>query len=147
MKPPAGSHGPAGPFGAGSGQRDLVCKPAAVRGQSPEAVIVEATMPPASGFPLDFAPVSFGTVSPFDPRRPLMSYSRMFDGADADLTAALRDYVDLGDDLRSGGWQAYLHRSDDFLRFTARLMIDEMLMLHGGETRHRLVLTGVRRFD
>jgi hypothetical protein len=75
-----------------------------------------------------------------DPRLPFMSYTRMFDGADADLAAALRDYVELSGAVRSGGWEAYMHRSDDFIKFTTHLMISEMLALHGGEGRHRLVL-------
>ncbi len=71
---------------------------------------------------------------------PIMTYTRMFDGADADLVAALRDYVELSGDRRSGGWEAYLHRSEDFIRFTAHRMITEMLMLHGGEGRRRIVV-------
>jgi hypothetical protein len=71
---------------------------------------------------------------------PIMSYTRMFDGSDADLVAALRDYVELSGDRRSGGWEAYLHRSEDFIRFTAHRMILEMLMLHGGEGRRRFVI-------
>jgi hypothetical protein len=74
-----------------------------------------------------------------DPRAPLMSYTRLFDGADGDLVAALRDYVELNGDLRSGGWEAYLHRSDDFIRFTSYRMILEMLSLHGGEGKHRMI--------
>ena len=76
---------------------------------------------------------------PFNPRQPIMSYTRLFDGSDADLTALLRDYVLLSGDLRSGGWEAYLHRSEDFIRFTAHRMIVEMLTLHGGESRRRYV--------
>lgn len=75
----------------------------------------------------------------FNPYEPLMSYTRMFDGADADLVAKLRDYVELSGDLRSGGWEAYLHRSEDFIRFTAHLMIEEMLRMHGGEGKRRIV--------
>jgi hypothetical protein len=75
-----------------------------------------------------------------NPRLPLMSYTRIFDGADGDLCAALRDYVELNGDLRSGGWEAYLHRSDDFIRFTSYRMILEMLSLHGGEGKHRMIL-------
>lgn len=70
---------------------------------------------------------------------PLMSYSRIFDGVDADLTAELRDYVELSGDLRSGGWEAYLQRSDDFIRFACHQMIVEMLTLHGGEGKRRVV--------
>ena len=74
-----------------------------------------------------------------DPHQPLMSYTRLFDGSDADLVARLRDYVELSGDRRSGGWEAYLHRSEDFIRFASHVMIVEMLSLHGGETRHRFV--------
>jgi hypothetical protein len=75
-----------------------------------------------------------------DPRLPLMSYTRIFDGADGDLVAALRDYVELNGDLRSGGWEEYLHRSEDFIRFCSYRVILEMLSLHGGEGKHRLIL-------
>lgn len=74
------------------------------------------------------------------PPRPVMAYSRFFDGADADLVAELRDYVELNGDLRGGGWEAYLQRSDDFIRFVCHRMIEEMLTLHGGEGKRRIVL-------
>ncbi len=74
-----------------------------------------------------------------DPYEPLMSYTRMFDATDARLTAALRDYVELSGDLRSGGWKAYLQRSEDFIRFASHQMIVEMLMLHGGEAQRKYV--------
>ena len=75
-----------------------------------------------------------------DPTQPVMSYTRFFDGRDADLLANLRDYLELSDDLRAGGWKAYLERPDDFRRFVAHRMIVEMLTLHGGEGRRRFVL-------
>jgi hypothetical protein len=75
-----------------------------------------------------------------DPRQPIMSYTRIFDGAEGELVAALRDYVELTGDLRSGGWEEYLHRSEDFIRFCSYRMIQEMLSLHGGEGKHRLIL-------
>ena len=71
--------------------------------------------------------------------KPLMSYTRMFDGTDSELVAALRDYVELSGDQRGGGWEAYLSRSEDFIRFTAHLMIVEMLILHGGDARRQIV--------
>ena len=64
--------------------------------------------------------------------KPIMSYTRFFDGADPKLVKSLQDYVSYRGDMRSGGWEAHLHRSDDFLRFTAHQMIVEMLVLHGG---------------
>lgn len=76
----------------------------------------------------------------FDPRKPLMSYTRMYDGADPKVVARLRDYVELSGDLRSGGWQSYLYRSEDYIRFTAHSMIVEMLQVHGGESKKRVVL-------
>lgn len=82
----------------------------------------------------------------FDPRQPLMSYARVFDGSDANLVARLRDYVELSGDRRSGGWEAYLHRSEDFIRFTAHVIIVEMLTLHGGEGPRRFVLKR-RKFE
>lgn len=105
-----------------SGDCQPVPPPSTVRGQSP------------SGEMRDSGPIPFGTAEP------LMTYTRLFDGADPRLVARLRDYVELSGDLRSGGWEAYLHRSEDFIRFTSHVMIVEMLQLHGGEARHRVVL-------
>jgi hypothetical protein len=94
--------------------------------------------------PLPPQPNPFNVPQPIqpwqsNPHLPLMSYTRVFDGSDADLVAALRDYVELNGDLRSGGWEGYLHRSDDFIRFTSYRMILEMLSLHGGEGKHRMI--------
>lgn len=75
----------------------------------------------------------------FDPRQPFMSYTRLFDGSDAALVANLRDYLEVSGDRRSGGWEAYLHRSEDFIRFTSHLMILEMLTLHGGQAKHQMI--------
>lgn len=95
--------------------------------------VVREIPPPIDPFP--------GPPLPRDPRQPLMSYTRLFDGTDPDLTAALRDYVEITGNLRSGGWEGYLHRSEDFIRFTAYLMIQEMLTMHGGQTRRRVFVT------
>ncbi len=95
--------------------------------------------------PLPPQPNPFNVAQPIqpwqlDPHQPLMSYTRIFDGADGELVAALRDYVELNGDLRSGGWEEYLHRSEDYIRFCSYRMILEMLSLHGGEGKHRLIL-------
>jgi hypothetical protein len=66
------------------------------------------------------------------PPQPIMAYTRFFDGTDQNLLDALKGYYIMRGDQRSGGWEAYLHRSDDFLRFASHLMILEMLSLHGG---------------
>ncbi len=52
-----------------------------------------------------------------------MSYARIFDAADSDLVAIWRDYLETTGDQRPAGWVAQLYWSDNFLRFTARLMI------------------------
>ena len=70
----------------------------------------------------------------------LCSYTRLFDGADSDVVNRLRDYLELRGDQRSGGWQGHLHRSEDFIRFTAYSMIVEMLSLHGGVAKTQIVL-------
>ena len=75
----------------------------------------------------------------FDPRKPIMSYTRIFDGADSEVINRLRDYIELRGDRRGGGWEAYLHRSEDFIRFTSHIMIVEMLSLHGGATKSQIV--------
>jgi hypothetical protein len=95
--------------------------------------------------PLPPQPNPFNVPQPIqpwqlDPKLPLMSYTRVFDGADGELVAALRDYVELNGDLRSGGWEEYLHRSEDYIRFCSYRVILEMLSLHGGEGKHRLIL-------
>ncbi len=119
---------------------------------TPAPVLAPAELPPPmlpvrdpKLAPLPPQPNPYNVTQPvqpwqLDPRLPFMSYTRMFDGSDADLVAALRDYVELSGDLRSGGWEAYLHRSEDFIRFTSHMVISEMLSLHGGEGRHRFIL-------
>jgi hypothetical protein len=74
------------------------------------------------------------------PVEPLMAYTRIFDGSDSALVAELRDYAELSAELRGGEWEGYLQRSDDFIRFACHQMIEEMLTLHGGEARRRIVL-------
>jgi len=78
-------------------------------------------------------------MKPHNPLEPFMSYTRIYSGSDADLVAALRDYIELNGDQRSGGWEGYLQRSEDFIRFTAHMMIVEMLTEHGGEAKRRIV--------
>ncbi len=79
-------------------------------------------------------------VLEFNPLEPVMSYTKIYDARNAEVVANLRDYCELNNDLRSGGWKAYLERSDDYIRFTVHRMIVEMLTLHGGEGKRRFVL-------
>jgi hypothetical protein len=71
---------------------------------------------------------------------PLMTYTKVVDASDAATLAAFRDYLELRDDGREAKWTARLEWADDFHRFACHMMIVEMLTLHGGEGRRRVVL-------
>ncbi len=131
---------PPNPYTAPAPPRPLI--PPHPNGQQPPANPPAASYLPPAPDAMEAAPPAplAPPVPPPDVRyEPLMSYTRIFDGTDADLMATLRDYVELRDDLRAGYWQGWLYRTDDFLRFTAHRMIVEMLALHGGEARRRVV--------
>lgn len=76
----------------------------------------------------------------FDPHEPLMAYVRIFDSTDRRLVSRLSDYLELSGESRSGDLEAWMQRTEFFRKFTAHVMISEMLTLHGGEARRRLVL-------
>jgi hypothetical protein len=76
---------------------------------------------------------------PVESGRAVMSHIKVFNGHDAQFTAALRNYYFFRDEARFGGWQSYLQRSDDFIRFCCHLHIAEMLSLRGGSSQSRLV--------
>jgi hypothetical protein len=120
-------------YGETGAPRQLRAEELMVPEAPPQALDAPASPPPPGQFAIQ------PPTPEFNPRQPLMSYTRMFDGADPKLTARLRDYVELSGDLRAGGWESYLYRSEDFIRFTAHVMIVEMLQLHGGEARKRIV--------
>lgn len=82
--------------------------------------------------------------SPVRPRStpyhgPIMTHTRVFRGNDADFTAALASYVGFQDEARFGGWESYLDRSDDFIRFCCHLHLVEMLSARGGGGETRVV--------
>jgi len=81
--------------------------------------------------------------SPPDPMAytgPIIEHTRNYNGHDSDFTTALANYYYFRDDARFGGWQAYLQRSDDFIRFCCHLHITETLAARGGTSESRLVL-------
>jgi hypothetical protein len=82
------------------------------------------TARPATGVPSD---------------EPIMQHVKTFRANDEAFTTALEDYYYSRDDARMGGWQAYLYRSDDFIRFCCRLHIWEMLSARGGAGETRVV--------
>lgn len=70
---------------------------------------------------------------------PVLVHTATYSGADPRVTAALQTYAYFRDDARVGGWQSYLHRSDDFIRFCCHLHIAEMLTARGGAGETRVV--------
>ena len=56
-----------------------------------------------------------------------------------DFTEALASYYHFRNDARFGGWQNYLQRSDDFIRFCCHVHIAEMLSARGGAGQTRVV--------
>jgi hypothetical protein len=83
----------------------------------------------------DFAGLySFGSGRPpCNPYNgPVLSHTGIYRGDDTKVTEALEGYVFFRDDNRFGGWQSYLSRSNDYIRFCCHLHICEMLSARGG---------------
>jgi hypothetical protein len=70
---------------------------------------------------------------------PIMTHTRIYHGNDGDFTEALENYYHFRNDARFGGWQNYLQRSDDFIRFCCHMHISEMLSARGGADQTRVV--------
>jgi hypothetical protein len=96
-----------------------------------------ADWPDASGFHPPGP--STAPVRVKDSAEPVLRHTRTYNGHDQDLTTALASYVYFRDDARFGGWQGYLQRSDDFIRFCCHMHITEMLTARGGAGQTRVV--------
>lgn len=70
-------------------------------------------------------------------RGPVMELIKQYDGSDSEFTARLASYYEFRDDARFGGWQSYLERSDDFIKFCCYLHISELLTARGGAGHSR----------
>ncbi len=70
---------------------------------------------------------------------PIITHVRIYHGNDAKFTAALEQYHYLQDEARFGGWQGYLQRSEDFLRFCCHLHLTETLAARGGAGKSEVV--------
>lgn len=98
--------------------------------------------------PSGFIPTPPSAVKPpLRPQtRPVLTHTRNYNGNDSDFTRSLENYAAFRDDARFGGWQAYLTRSDDFIRFCCHLHLTEMLTARGGASETRVVWHwGIRR--
>lgn len=106
-----------------------------------------ASAPGTAGLPLDW-PDARGFQppgpSPYPVRtketaEPVLRHTKTYNGNDQDVTTALASYVYFRDEARFGGWQGYLQRSDDFIRFCCHMHIAEMLSARGGAGESRVV--------
>lgn len=70
---------------------------------------------------------------------PIIEHMRSFNGHDEDFTEQLAEYFYYRDDARFGGWQAYLQRSEDFIRFCCYLHLSETLIARGGRDESPLI--------
>ncbi|QDS98033.1 hypothetical protein [Adhaeretor mobilis] len=70
---------------------------------------------------------------------PVLNHTKIYRGNDPEITEALKGYVYFQDDARFGGWEGYLQRSDDFVRFCCHLHISEMLSARGGSRKTSMV--------
>jgi hypothetical protein len=70
---------------------------------------------------------------------PVMTHTRIFQGNDVEFTEALASYYHFKDEARFGGWQSFLQRTDDFIRFCCHMHISEMLSARGGAGESRVV--------
>jgi hypothetical protein len=115
------------------------------KGQSSPTANATATtgsaMPPDWPNPQGFIPPPPSPVRPVcrPSRGPVMRHTRAYNGQDGALTEALATYHLFQDDARFGGWQNYLQRSDDFVRFCCHMHIWEMLSARGGAGETRVV--------
>jgi len=100
-----------------------------------------AALPPGWPNPRGFVPPPPSPRPPncWPSSAPVLSHTRAFNGHDGDVTDALEEYYLLRDDARFGGWQSYLERSDDFIRFCCHMHIREMLSARGGAGKTRVV--------
>jgi hypothetical protein len=79
---------------------------------------------------------------------PVISHMKAYNGNDEDFTQSLQEYYYFRDDARFGGWQSYLQRSEDFIRFCCHRHIVETLSSRGGQLESRMNLRWpISRYD
>jgi hypothetical protein len=105
------------------------------------AIGVPAMLPPDWPDERGFIPPPPSPVRPpcLPTDGPVMSHTRIYVGNDSEFTEALASYYSFRDDARFGGWQTYLQRSNDFIRFCCHMHIAEMLSARGGAGESRVV--------
>ena len=112
-----------------------------------QAPLAQGAADPEFGFPPDW-PDPNGFIPPpprVEPQaccpsdKPVLRHTQAYNGHDPEFTEALATYYFFRDDARFGGWQTYMERSDDFIRFCCHMHIWEMLSARGGAGETRVV--------
>ena len=101
----------------------------------------ETALPPDWPDPRGFIPPPPQPERP-EPRpqgRPIITHTRIYDATSLDFTERLAHYYDFRDDARFGGWEGYLQRSEDFIRFCCYLHITETLGARGGAGKSQVL--------
>ncbi len=104
--------------------------------------IASASFPSQWPDPQGFIPPSPKSTRPVAQAQslPVISHMKAYNGSDEDFTEQLSDYYYFRDDARFGGWEAYLQRSEDFIRFCCHQHIVETLAARGGQLESRTVV-------
>jgi len=121
--------------------------PATLGEPGPRRELPAEMMADGYGFPPDW-PDPRGFIPP-PPRQhpracqpsdtPVLQHTALYVGNDPEVTSALASYHFFRDDARLGGWQSYLERSNDYIRFCCHMHIAEMLTARGGAGETRVV--------
>ncbi len=98
-------------------------------------------LPPDWPDPIGFLPEGPGPTRPplIAQAEPIITHTRLYDGNDENFTQQVSEYFYFKDDARFGGWQAYLQRSEDFIRVCCYLHVTETLAARGGAGKSRVV--------
>jgi hypothetical protein len=101
-----------------------------------------SNLPPDWPDPSGFIPPRPGVQRPTMQAQyePVISHMKAYNGNDEDFTQSLQEYYYFRDDARFGGWQSYLQRSEDFIRFCCHRHIVETLSSRGGQLESRMNL-------
>jgi hypothetical protein len=116
--------------------------PVSSNSDSAQAATIATELPPDWPDPRGFVPAVPQPVRPplIENHRPIISQIRSYHENDSDFTTRAELYFHFLDDARIGGWQGYLDRSNDFIRFCCYSHITEMLSLRGGAGESRVVI-------
>jgi hypothetical protein len=112
------------------------------------STVAAAESPAMAGLPADwpdprgFVPRQPSAVKPAarPQHKPVITHTRLYRGKDAEFTEKLAHYYSNQDDARFGGWQGYLQRPEDFVRFCCHLHVTETLAARGGSGKTQVIV-------